>query len=406
MRRLMTSYAVYANGRLIGQYGDLPPHPRAFSGDRMQLFAIPSDVLVPGQPLQIAIRVSALAALVCPAARPIAAPSLGAIRTLRSHQVPPRSKPRSGFSSRKTFFCSSFSITGHRHVPALFALQRSDHEYLWFGAFELVSAAGFAAAAYGNFYAHPLNLLRHLQTCLETAESAFPPRLSSSRFSRQRRGALYWLAIASPHAPPPCFSGSPVSLEWLSIPVWNTLLAIGQIPYVLVVLVLLAIGARGGNRYAKLLLLPISLYYAAFGLSTAFFVYESAGHPGFQEHTVRWFFELSSWPFPFSVTDATDALVQLAVFTILVLRFARTRQFGRRLATELEAARAVQQSHPSPNKFPPSPASRFQCVYTPAGEVGGDFFQILHLPDGSALVAIGDVSGKGLPAAHHRFRCW
>jgi serine phosphatase RsbU (regulator of sigma subunit) len=31
--------------------------------------------------------------------------------------------------------------------------------------------------------------------------------------------------------------------------------------------------------------------------------------------------------------------------------------------------------------------------------VGGDFFQILLLPEGGALVAIGDVSGKGMPAA-------
>jgi serine phosphatase RsbU (regulator of sigma subunit) len=38
-------------------------------------------------------------------------------------------------------------------------------------------------------------------------------------------------------------------------------------------------------------------------------------------------------------------------------------------------------------------------VYKPAGEVGGDFFQILPLTQGGALVAIGDVSGKGMPAA-------
>jgi len=40
-----------------------------------------------------------------------------------------------------------------------------------------------------------------------------------------------------------------------------------------------------------------------------------------------------------------------------------------------------------------------QAVYKPAGEVGGDFFQILPTRDGGVLVAIGDVSGKGLPAA-------
>ena len=38
-------------------------------------------------------------------------------------------------------------------------------------------------------------------------------------------------------------------------------------------------------------------------------------------------------------------------------------------------------------------------AYRPAQEVGGDFFQIIPNPDDSALVAIGDVSGKGLRAA-------
>jgi serine phosphatase RsbU (regulator of sigma subunit) len=31
--------------------------------------------------------------------------------------------------------------------------------------------------------------------------------------------------------------------------------------------------------------------------------------------------------------------------------------------------------------------------------VGGDFYQILPLADGAVLIAIGDVSGKGMPAA-------
>src|SRR5208283_288546 len=34
-----------------------------------------------------------------------------------------------------------------------------------------------------------------------------------------------------------------------------------------------------------------------------------------------------------------------------------------------------------------------------AGEVGGDFFQFLPIRSGGVLVVIGDVSGKGMPAA-------
>ena len=38
-------------------------------------------------------------------------------------------------------------------------------------------------------------------------------------------------------------------------------------------------------------------------------------------------------------------------------------------------------------------------LYQPAQQVGGDFFQIMPAPEGALLVVVGDVAGKGLPAA-------
>jgi serine phosphatase RsbU (regulator of sigma subunit) len=52
-----------------------------------------------------------------------------------------------------------------------------------------------------------------------------------------------------------------------------------------------------------------------------------------------------------------------------------------------------------PDEIPAIPGFQIQSVYKPAGQVGGDFFQIIPLRDGSLLAAIGDVSGKGIPAA-------
>jgi hypothetical protein len=69
-----------------------------------------------------------------------------------------------------------------------------------------------------------------------------------------------------------------------------------------------------------------------------------------------------------------------------------------RAETELEAAHAVQQVL-IPDEFPSVPGFTIASVYWPAGEVGGDFFQILSTAQGGALIAIGDVSGKGMPAA-------
>jgi serine phosphatase RsbU (regulator of sigma subunit) len=52
-----------------------------------------------------------------------------------------------------------------------------------------------------------------------------------------------------------------------------------------------------------------------------------------------------------------------------------------------------------PDEMPSVPGFKIESVYKPAGEVGGDFFQILPAANDGVLVVIGDVSGKGMPAA-------
>jgi phosphoserine phosphatase RsbU/P len=71
---------------------------------------------------------------------------------------------------------------------------------------------------------------------------------------------------------------------------------------------------------------------------------------------------------------------------------------GSRLRVEFAAAREVQQrlvpaTRPRIDRF------QIETAYFPAQEVGGDFYQVLPRKDGSALIVIGDVSGKGLKAA-------
>jgi hypothetical protein len=68
------------------------------------------------------------------------------------------------------------------------------------------------------------------------------------------------------------------------------------------------------------------------------------------------------------------------------------------LEQEYRNARAVQQVL-IPDEIPEIPGFSIQSVYKPFGEVGGDFFQILPLKNGGLLAVIGDVSGKGMPAA-------
>jgi serine phosphatase RsbU (regulator of sigma subunit) len=113
---------------------------------------------------------------------------------------------------------------------------------------------------------------------------------------------------------------------------------------------------------------------------------------------VQLFIGFTDWPFPLGTYQTTGIAVQLALFTILLFRFVRTRSDEERYKTELEAARTVQQVL-VPDEIPTIPGFALASVYKPAGQVGGDFFQIIPIANGGVLVAIGDARGKGMPAA-------
>ena len=88
----------------------------------------------------------------------------------------------------------------------------------------------------------------------------------------------------------------------------------------------------------------------------------------------------------------------VTMLLFLVLRTIEIVREHARAAAELVAARTVQQVL-IPEEIPTIAGFDVQCVYKPAGEVGGDFFQIVPIAGGGALIVVGDVSGKGMPAA-------
>ena len=100
------------------------------------------------------------------------------------------------------------------------------------------------------------------------------------------------------------------------------------------------------------------------------------------------------WALP----PAAIVVLGAATLVIFVRDLIDDRRDKERLAAELEAARSVQQVL-IPDEIPNIPGFTLESVYRPAGEVGGDFFQILPAARGGVLVVIGDVSGKGMPAA-------
>ncbi len=65
---------------------------------------------------------------------------------------------------------------------------------------------------------------------------------------------------------------------------------------------------------------------------------------------------------------------------------------------ELEIAREIQQSF-LPSTFPRVPGAELAALMRPAYEVGGDFYDVIPLTLGRVGLLVGDISGKGIPAA-------
>jgi sigma-B regulation protein RsbU (phosphoserine phosphatase) len=96
--------------------------------------------------------------------------------------------------------------------------------------------------------------------------------------------------------------------------------------------------------------------------------------------------------------DICDLLFWISLAIVLILRSNRISLAQSALESEIEAAGQVQEVIlPKPGES--IPGFRLHSVYRPAQQVGGDFFQVLPAYDGGLLLIVGDVAGKGLPAA-------
>ncbi len=78
--------------------------------------------------------------------------------------------------------------------------------------------------------------------------------------------------------------------------------------------------------------------------------------------------------------------------------YQRTQQQAEQMRAELSVARQVQ-NNLLRQTLPTNDQLRVQACCHPAREVGGDFFEVYQHPQGDLWVAVGDVAGKGVPAA-------
>lgn len=106
------------------------------------------------------------------------------------------------------------------------------------------------------------------------------------------------------------------------------------------------------------------------------------------------------------VQEAVRALLYFLIGRVRRTNSALLKEFSQKLRyelmrSELENAWRIQASllpHVRPF-FPDHPGADAHALLRPAREVGGDFFDAFPLDSQRVCVAVGDVSGKGLPAA-------
>jgi steroid delta-isomerase-like uncharacterized protein len=120
------------------------------------------------------------------------------------------------------------------------------------------------------------------------------------------------------------------------------------------------------------------------------------------EEEMRWLNEGGGWPrsgdSPSTERDTSpqiwDVLTRNLTWRFRVAE-ARERE---RIEQELRVARRTQEEL-LPKALPTLAGWEFAQYYQPAREVGGDFYDFLQLADGHIGIVVGDVSGKGMPAA-------
>jgi hypothetical protein len=98
-----------------------------------------------------------------------------------------------------------------------------------------------------------------------------------------------------------------------------------------------------------------------------------------------------------AILSASAALALLVALSLIAMR-AGAYVRGKQLETEMELARQVQKDLlPSAGAGPPGVDVAADCL--PSSLVGGDFYDIVSLPEGRVSFVLGDVSGHGVAPA-------
>jgi hypothetical protein len=378
------SLQMYANGRLIAQHGGLPPSPRRVMSNPVAA-SIPEDVIDGGK-LLLAVRVwndrisaRTLSGGVHPSPLIGSAQAIDTWRQRENHEL--------YWENSELVVTLFVNLIAGIASMGLFVLRRREREYLWFGINLLAWSAQNVIALCQAFLPVGFNASWIAYWTLWTLGMIATYTFYFTLF-RHKRDWLWWVAVFCGVT-----AGGLAAADYLAPP-WSltSYNVLAQEVAQVCLLIVVARAVRAGFKDAAIMLLPpswnLTLALISAGISLR----------GYDRQWTAFLFHTVRWPIPSDIFDILGSLSSLLVLVVLIRRYARGRQEEERLESELEAARIVQKVL-IPVEVPTIPGFAIEAVYKPASQVGGDFFQIVSTNSGGVLMVIGDVSGKGMPAA-------
>jgi sigma-B regulation protein RsbU (phosphoserine phosphatase) len=289
-----------------------------------------------------------------------------------------------------SFFMNLVIILAGIAILALYAVQQEHREYLWLAIYLLMEGVAYSCWTLinegflplsGDIYANVVGYL----ALIAQVEFCF----SFAGVQVRRAWRIYEVLLIVAALGMGLLYFGQMSTAFFNMSQFFLLLPAG----ILLPVQLLA-WYRRGNREAGWLIFPILLPSITsalydFGYSAALMGWTSA------EALTRPFLVGSV---PIQQWDVANLAFVPAIAAVIILRFTRVSREQARSAAELNAAREIQQRL-VPVALPQFSNCRMEAAYLPAQEVGGDFYRVVEQHDGSILIVVGDVSGKGLRAA-------
>jgi hypothetical protein len=384
------AYQVFVNGVEIGEFGRFTTQRVTAYGTLPRAFALPKQIR--NGPITIAIR------MWMDSATPFNSPDAGGLHgpPMLGYVSAIAGQVRLDFDDIAHGVGSGFLemlvlIMALLMAGALFWLDPQEKAYLWLALVCVVTLLGNSVVLLANFTT-PMGQTRGV---ILSDVIAAPIRIGLwvlfwgywfrlARISRLQYAVwilVGLLAIGTAMLRPPLYGQKiPVEAATTLVPVLLALkLGLGVLLFVVAYFGFRRWKAEGGMAAAAVL-----LAFAA----------------NFQHELRLIHVPISTTVFGFVVSLGTlSTILSLLIITVMLLRrFIHSQRMQEQWKLEIEQARSVQHVL-IPDKLPAIEGLSIRSEYRPAREVGGDFFQILPGDRSrTALIVVGDVTGKGLQA--------